>query len=338
MRPVALAAAAALLLTTAGCSSQDGAAPSTGSTTSAAAMTTATTTASVTSDVTYPVTVDTPRGEVTLAKQPTRIVSLSPSATESLFAIGAGPQVVAADEYSTYPTNAPKTDLSGFEPNVEAIAGYKPDLVVMSNDTNGTADALTKLGVPVLLSPAPATLDQGYDEIAALGQATGHADETAQVVRTMRDDIATALAKAPNTPVRIYHELDSQYHSASSHSFLGSIYEKMGATNIADAADKDRTGYPQLTEEAVVKADPQLVVITDQVDYTADDVKKRPGWAGVAAVKNGDIVTVDADIASRWGPRLPQLVEKIAEAMTKAASSGSPAPATSSATAAATAR
>lgn len=333
MRPVALAAATALLLVTAGCSSQNDAAPPAGSTPAPG-----TSTAAVTSDVTYPVTVDTPLGEVTLDKQPTRIVSLSPSATESLFAIGAGPQVVAADEYSTYPANAPKTDLSGFEPNVEAISGYKPDLVVMSNDTGGTAAALEKLGVPVLLSPAPTTLDQGYDELAVLGQATGHADETAQVVRTMRDDIATALAKAPNKPVRIYHELDSQYHSASSHSFLGSIYKEMGATNIADAADKDKTGYPQLTEEAVVKADPQLMVITDQVDYTADDVKKRPGWADVAAVKNGNVVTVDADIASRWGPRLPQLVEKIADAMTKASSSStdSPAPATSSA--AATAR
>ena len=315
--------AATLLVIAAGCAGQDQAGQNQEQNDSAAPTTDST--GASAAGAGFPVTIDTELGEVTIPKQPQRIVSLSPSATESLFAIGAGPQVVAADEYSTYPSEAPTTQLSGFEPNVEAIAGYKPDLLVISNDSGGLADSMKSLGVPVLLSPAPTDLEQGYDEIAALGQATGQVDATAQVVATMREDIDTALAKAPNAPIRIYHELDDQYHAASSHSFIGSVYEKMGATNVADAADGSKTGYPQLTEEAIIKADPQLIVITDQVDYTAEDVAKRPGWAEVSAVKNGNIVTVNADIASRWGPRLPQLVDSVAQAMTKVTGAETPA-------------
>lgn len=263
----------------------------------------------------FPVTVDTPGGEITIDEQPQKIVSLSPSATETLFAIGAGDQVVAADEFSTYPKEAPTTKLSGFEPNVEAIAEYSPDLVVAANDAGGMVAGLKKLGVPVLINAAPATIEQGYDSMAALGQATGHVDETADLVKQLRSDIDAALAQAPDRPIRIYHELDDSYYSASSYGFIGSVYEQMGAKNIADAADKDKTGFPQLTEEAIIKADPQLIVITDQVGYDAQDVANRPGWQAVSAVREDNIVTVNADIASRWGPRLPQLIEQVADAM-----------------------
>ncbi|WP_223164126.1 ABC transporter substrate-binding protein [Nocardioides mesophilus] len=263
----------------------------------------------------YPVTIDAVNGEVTLDQQPERIVSLSPSATEILFAIGAGDQVIAADEYSTYPQQAPTTELSAYDPNVEAIAGYSPDLVVIANDTNGIVGALAKLDIPTIVNPAPATIDEGYDGIAALGLATGHVDKTAKVVADMRAEIEKALDAAPQEGLRVYHELDEKHYAASSSSFIGSVYDSLGATNIADAADKQKSGYPQLTEEAIIAADPELIVITDQVSYTADDVASRPGWENVSAVKNGNVVTVDADISSRWGPRLPQLIESIADAM-----------------------
>ena len=267
----------------------------------------------------FPVTVDAANGEVTLAKRPERIVSLSPSATEILFAIGAGDQVVAADEYSTYPKEAPATKLSGYDPNVEAIAGHEPDLVVVANDTNDVVGSLEELKIPVIVSEAPATIESGYDTVAALGLATGHVDQTADVVADMRAKIKKIIDGAnqgtPQSDVRVYHELDEKLFSASSHSFIGSVYDAFGATNIADAADSQKSGYPQLTEEAVIDADPQLIVITDQVSYTADDVAKRPGWANVSAVKDDNIVTVDADIASRWGPRLPQLIASVADAL-----------------------
>lgn len=265
----------------------------------------------------FPVTVDAENGEVTIEAQPERIVSLSPSTTEILFAIGAGEQVVAVDEFSTFPENAPVTDLSGYDPNIEAVVGYEPDLVLAANDMNELVASLEALDIPVMINGAPSDVEGGYDVVAALGQATGQVDAAAGVVSGMRSAMDEAFAAAPeDTQLRIYHELDDTYFSASSNSFIGSVYEQMGAVNIADEADTDGTGYPQLTEEAIIAADPQLIVITDQVNYTVEDVLARPGWSEVSAVKNGNVIAVDADIASRWGPRLPQLVQLIAEAMT----------------------
>ena len=317
-RTLAVAVTASLALALAACGDDETA--STAGSDTAGATDDATTSSAPADAAAFPVTIDAENGEVTIDKRPERIVSLSPSATEILFAIGAGDQVVAADQFSTYPEEAPDTDLSGFDPNVEAVAGYEPDLVVVSNDANDLVASLGELGVPVLVQGAPSDVEGGYDLVAGLGQATGHVDETAQVVSEMRAAMEEAFASAPDAEgVRVYHELDDTFFAAASASFIGSIYKEMGAVNIADEADTEGTGYPQLTEEAVVEGNPQLIVITDQVPYTADDVANRPGWGQIDAVKNDSIITVDADIASRWGPRLPQLVEDIAEALTRAA-------------------
>ncbi|USQ76026.1 ABC transporter substrate-binding protein [Ornithinimicrobium cryptoxanthini] len=264
----------------------------------------------------FPVTIDTPTGEVVIEERPERIISLSPSATEILFAIGAGDQVIAADEFSNYPPNAPTTELSGYEPNVEAIVGYEPDLVVLANDINEIEASLTALDIPVIINTAPLDVDSGYDGMAALGLATGHADEAAAAVSGMRAAMEDALSAAPqDAQIRVYHELDETFFSASSHSYIGSVYAAMGVVNIADEADTDQTGYPQLTEEAIVTADPQLILIQSQAAYTAEDVAARPGWSQVSAVKNGNIIVVDSDISSRWGPRLPQLVDLVVGAL-----------------------
>lgn len=276
----------------------------------------ATSQAPTTPAATFPVTIDNPVGSVTIPEQPTRIVSLSPSATEALYAVGAGDQVVAVDRFSNYPANLPVTDLSGYEPNLEAIAALNPDLVITSHDSNDLVAGLTKVSVPVLLSTAPTTLDEGYDRIADIGVATGHVDEAAAVISKMRAELDAAIEAAPkDTRVRVYHELDENHFSASRYSFIGSAYAALGAENIADAADPKQIGYPQLTEEAVIEADPQLIVITDRVGYGPADVAKRPGWSGISAVRNGNIVVVDADLSDRWGPRLPQFLTAISRAM-----------------------
>jgi iron complex transport system substrate-binding protein len=308
LRVPAVLLAATLALTACGSAADDTAAPGASTGTDTADATSATASGD------FPVTL--PDGSV-LEERPERIVSLSPSATEILFAIGAGDQVVAADEFSTYPAEAPATDLSGFDPNVEAILGYEPDLVVIANDIDDLVASLGALDVPVLVNAAPADIESGYAGLADLALATGHVDEGAALVEQMRAGVAAALERAPrDAGIRIYHELDETLYSASSHSFIGSVYAELGAVNIADEADADRTGYPQLTEEAVVDANPQLVVISDQAAYTVDDVLARPGWSEVDAVRNGSVVAVDADISSRWGPRLPELVDTLAQAMT----------------------
>lgn len=245
---------------------------------------------------------------------PSHIVSLSATATEMLFAMGAGDQVVAVDSYSNFPADAPITDLSGFEPSLEAIIGYEPDLVILSFDPGEIVSGLEQAGVPSLLLPSAATLDDMYAQIAELGVATGQIDGAAALNASIQADLAAIAESAtPDTDVRVYHELDQTFYSASSGSFIGQIYSMLGVTNIADEADTDGYGYPQLAPEYILESDPTLIVITDQGGYTADDVSARPGWDAITAVSSGNVLVVDADTASRWGPRVVEFAQVIAD-------------------------
>ncbi|MFF0174849.1 ABC transporter substrate-binding protein [Micromonospora profundi] len=267
----------------------------------------------------FPVTV----GSLTLDKRPEKIVSLAPTATEMLFAIGAGPQVTAVDDQSTYPADAPKSDLSGFQPNAEAIASKNPDLVVLSDDRNKIVDQLGKLKIPVYLTPAATTLDDTYRQITDLGTLTGHADQATDVTTRMKDDITKLTKDLPQRAEKLtyFHELGPELYSATSKTFIGSIYDLAGLTNIADPADADgkSAGYPQLSQEFIVKADPDFVFLADAkcCQQNADSVKARSGWAGVTAVKNNQVVALDDDIASRWGPRIVDLLRVVIDAVAK---------------------
>src|SRR5438309_549404 len=171
----------------------------------------------------FPVTLTAANGSVTISSKPSAIVSLSPTATEMLFAIGAETQVRAVDDQSNYPPNAPKTKLSGFQPNVEAIAAYQPDLVVVSGDVPGLVTSLKKISIPVLVEPAAKTIDDSYTQIEQLGQATGHVKEAGTLVASMRGRIQTIIASVPKfaTPPTYYHELDNTYFTATSKTFIG---------------------------------------------------------------------------------------------------------------------
>ena len=250
---------------------------------------------------------------------PQRIVSLSPTATEGLFAIGAGGDVVAVDEQSDFPPQVPQTELSGFQPNVEAIAGYEPDLVVASAEgTEAAARGLRKLGVEVLVQPAAATLGQAYGQIRKLGRITGHEEEAGTVVEGMRERIAAALEDAPDGEgLSVYHELSPDYFSADSSTFIGRIYDSFGIENIADGAAEQGGGYPQLSAEHIVKANPDLIVLADIecCEQSPASVRRRDGWGGVAALGNGGLIAIEDDIASRWGPRVPIFAERVATAI-----------------------
>ncbi|SCG70201.1 ABC transporter substrate-binding protein [Micromonospora halophytica] len=268
---------------------------------------------------TFPVTV----GKLTLEKRPEKIVSLSPTATEMLFAIGAGKQVTAVDDQSNYPPDAPKSDLSGFQPNAEAIAAKTPDLVVLSNDTNKIVDQLTTLKIPVLLTPAAATLEDSYRQITDLGALTGHPTEAADVTQRMKDDIAKLVKDLPQRSKKLtyYHELGPELYTATSRTFIGSIYALAGLENIADASDADGKagGYPQLSQEVIVKANPDFVFLADTkcCRQSPETVRARAGWADVTAVKNNQVVALDDDIASRWGPRVVDQLRTIVDAVAK---------------------
>lgn len=266
----------------------------------------------------FPVTVTGENGEVTIEQQPESIVSMSATATEMLFAMGAGTQVEAVDSTSNYPEDAPVTDLSAFTPNAEAIAAYEPDLVVLSDDMNGIVDALAALEVPTLLLGWADTLEESYEQFDVLGAATGHADDAAKVVQDVQDRIDAAVESASDAAegMSVYHEIDPSGYVMTTDTFVGDVYTLFGLQNIADEAGTPGEST-QLTAEYVVQAAPDLVVLADTVccQQSAETLAERPGFDTLPAVQEGRVLEVNDDIASRWGPRVADFAESVAEAL-----------------------
>ena len=252
---------------------------------------------------------------LTIQHEPAKIVSLSPTATEMLWEIGAGDQVVAVDDQSDYPKDVPKTKLSGYEPNVEAVLEYEPDLVVAADDTGDLVANLEKARVPTLLLPAAEGLEETYSQMKRLGAATGHEDEATQDVAEMRKAVDQALADAPDADGLTYlHELTPDLYTASGSTFIGGVYRLFGLENIADRS-KVKDDYPKLSREYVVDADPDLVFLADGqcCGVSLADVEKRAGWEQVAAVRDEQVHVVDEDVASRWGPRVVDFIEQVSK-------------------------
>lgn len=290
--------------------------------------TTAPTTAAPTAAATaYPLTVKSVAGSTVIPARPTRIISLSATATEDLFAIGAGAQVVAVDKYSDYPASAPHSKLDALNPNLEAIANYKPDLVVGADEPANLAPQLGKLKIASLDQTAAASLDQAYQEILTLGDVTDHPAAAATLVAAMKAKIAALRAGVhPSTPpLTYYYELTPDYYSVTSATFVGQLLGLLGLKNIADARGaKASGGYPQLSSESIISARPDLVFLADTIccGQNAKTVGARPGWSAIPAVKAGNIVALNDDIASRWGPRVVILLADAATAVKKAQAQG----------------
>jgi iron complex transport system substrate-binding protein len=257
-------------------------------------------------------------GSARASSIPTRIVSLSPSATDDLFAVGAGKQVVAVDSLSTYPKQAPVTKLSAFTPNVEAIAKYKPDLVVIAFDENQIVRQLGKLHIRVLVEPAAASFAQVYAELVQIGKVTGHAAKAKAVVTGMKQRVARIVKSVPRpvTPLSVYHELDPTYYSVTSHTFVGQMYTLLGVKDIADAAGS-ASDYPQLSAEYIVASNPDLIVLADTVccGQSLATVAGRPGWGNIAAVRHHEVVRIDDSISSQWGTRTVLFLKAVASAV-----------------------
>lgn len=254
---------------------------------------------------------------------PKRIISLSPSATEILFAIGAGSQVIAVDDLSNFPAKAPITKLSAFSPNVEALVNYKPDLIVLNADATKASEvksALEKLGIKVFLERAPLDLSQAYIEITALGRSTGKISGAQTLISEMKSKISTAI-KSGKTGKKItfFHEIDNTLYSATSDTFIGKVYKDFNLINISDAAaNADSAGYPQLQSEYLIKSNPKIIFLADaQYGESLETLSKRAGWKGITAIKNKNVVALPEDIPSRWGPRLVEFYEFISQLIVK---------------------
>ncbi|MGZ4740285.1 MAG: ABC transporter substrate-binding protein [Ilumatobacteraceae bacterium] len=255
-----------------------------------------------------------------------RIVSLSPTATEMLFAIGAGNQVLAVDDQSNYPPEALQKphDLSGYQPNVEAIAALKPDEILIGDDSSGLSKQLDALGLKTWVGAAATSFDGVYQQIEQLGALTGHVAEAAALVSKMQTEIAAAVNDAPKPakPLTYYHELDNTYYSVTENTFIGQVYALFGLQSIADMQEVS-SDYPQLSAEAIISANPDFIFLADGgFGESPATVAARPGWGSLKAVTNGNVIVVDADISSRWGPRIVDYIKNIAAAISKAVGSG----------------
>ncbi len=292
-------------------------------TTATTAPTTTTATADTTTTVEsgFPVTIESGGVTTVIAAKPAAIVSLSPTATEMLFAVGAGEQVVAVDEYSYYPAEAPVTSLSGFTPNLEAIVAFEPDLVVVSNDMDGIVEALGGIGIPTLVLPGAAVVADSYAQIRILGEATGHTEQAEEVAASMQSEIEALVAgiEPSDEPLTYYHELGSDgggsFYSVTSSSFIGEVFAAFGLENVADPADADGFGYPVLSVEFIIEANPDLIFYTSCCGDTPESIGARPGWDSITAVQEGAMAEVDDDVASRWGPRLVRFFQIVADAL-----------------------
>jgi len=301
--PAAIVAALALAgIALAGCGSSDSNKPAAAATSSSEAAT-------------YPVTED----GTTLQARPTHIISMSPTATDMLFAIGAGSQVIAVDKNSDYfgptpPTTKPPADIDAFPQNAETIAASNPDLIVLSDDTNKIKEALVKLNIPVYTAPAATTIDDTYHQMTALGALTGHVSGAAAAIAAEKKAISDDVAKLkPRTdPLTYYYELDQTYYSVTSKTFIGSMFTMAKMTNIADAGNASNA-YPQLSAEVIIKANPDVIFLADTecCKQSESTVAARPGWSNVAAVQHHQVVPIPDDVASQWGTRAPMLLDAI---------------------------
>ncbi len=256
---------------------------------------------------------------VRLAKAPERIVSLSPGTTETLFAIGAGSAVVAVDRFSDYPEatkTLPKVEYT--RPNVESLAALKPDLIIGSGRQKDMVAAMQNAGLPFVLLDEPGTVAGVLERIRLLGRATGHGEAADQLARQLEARIralSEKLADVAQGP-RVFHEISGTagIYTATSRSFVGDLYTLLKARNIADAAVGP---YPQLSQEVIIQADPEVIVLADgREGVTVEQVRGRPGWSGISAVKNQRVYLlsdVQADLVSRPGPRVVDGLELLAK-------------------------
>lgn len=265
----------------------------------------------------FPLSIEQSDGQqLTLEQPPQRIVSLSAHATEILCAIGAGDQLAAVERYANCPLGSKeKPELDAYKPNLEAIAGYRPDLVYVFSDTDGIVEALRRAAIPVLYLELPSSLEGVLEQIELFGRLSGHENEAQELVQSMRermDAVREKVADVGQGP-RIFHELDPTYFTVAPHSFVGDFYNLLKAKNIAEGAIDE---YPQLSAEVIIQRDPEVIILADEpAGVTVASVRERPGWDTITAVKNNRICVIDTDIVSRPGPRIVDGLEALAECL-----------------------
>ena len=266
--------------------------------------------------VAFPATVtDFQNRSVTVPRRPERIVSIGPSITEFLFALGAGPRVVGVDDFSDEPAAAAQLEkVGGIKVNFEKVVSLKPDLVLIVKFSDGTIEKLASAGLLVLVVDPQSAGDVARTAIL-LGRAVGSDGETmARDIQKRVDDVRAKASSATTKP-RIYHEIDAsdptKIFTVGPGSYIHDLIEIAGGVNIAAKAT---SAYPQLSAEEILRSDPEIIVLA-AADYSAkpEQVAARAGWSAISAVKNKRIVTIAPNLINRPGPRVGEAVEAYAK-------------------------
>jgi iron complex transport system substrate-binding protein len=259
---------------------------------------------------------------VTLPAAARTVVSLAPSNTEILFAVGAGAQVVGRDMFSDYPAEAASVqDIGGSmgEYNLEAIVALQPDLVLAQGDGFTSPEliaSLEGLGLTVYAVPNPATLEEMYANLMAVGTLTGHGSEAVALVASLQARVAVVDEKIATVTVRptVYYETAAEpgkSYTVGSGSFIDGLITRAGGTNAAGNLDGQ---WPTLGYEGVIVLNPQVIILGDAAwGESAETVAARPGWDAIAAVQTGMVFPIDDNLVSRPGPRLVDGLEALAK-------------------------
>jgi iron complex transport system substrate-binding protein len=252
-----------------------------------------------------------------LQQTPERLISLAPSVTEVLFAVGLGSKVVGVDDFSDYPVEAKnKTKVGAFNLNYEVIISLKPDLVVGADITSKSQISdLEKKGFTVLIL-APKTIYDVLQDIRLIGLVAGCVNAAMDLADSLDARIDAVTSKTSNASLhkpRIYLEYDSfqGYWTFGPGSFGDDLIQLAGGVNIAHNAT---IAYPQINDEYIIKSDPEVIVYTtaSYINTTAEKIKQRPGWSSISAVKNEKIYPIDNDLIARPGPRMVDGLEALA--------------------------
>ncbi len=257
--------------------------------------------------------------QVQLASTPERIISLAPSNTEMLFALGLGERIVGVSEYCNYPPEAQDKPRAGSfsEPNIEQILSLEPDLVVAVPLQDKEFSRLEELGIP-LLAVDPTSIEEIYSALELLGKATGAEEEASLLVEECRENIDAVREKvghlSPEEKIRVYYEVYADpLMSVGTDSVIHELIETAGGINIFEDME---AGYPQVSSEVIIDRDPQVIVFPDYhgtEEFPVQDIMERSGWRSVSAVEDERVYGVDPDKISRSGLRVVEVVEELAE-------------------------
>lgn len=253
--------------------------------------------------------------EVTLPKNPQRIISLAPSSTEILFAVGLGYRVVGADDHSDYPEaakNKPKIG-SYLNPNLEVIASLEPDLILATDMTSKEYVASLEEKNFTVVVLAPKTIQGIIRDIRVVGAIGNKTTEANNLADNLEQRINAITSKTSNSSLyrpKVYVEY-YPYWTYGPGSFGNDLISMAGGKNIAATT---ATAYSEITNEFVVASNPELIIFTvgPHTSTTIKDIKSRTGWDKVNAVQNNKIFTIDDDIISRPGPRIVDALEHLA--------------------------